>query len=74
MVLVKNGDFSNLYFLCNIGYENVFYDILESKNNFLFDKKKSSKSRKIDIFQRGYTMVLVQNGHFSNLSFLGNIG
>ena len=34
MVLVKNGDFSNLYFLCNIGYENVFYDILGEKSTF----------------------------------------
>ena len=25
----KNGDFSNFFFLRNIGQENVFYDILE---------------------------------------------
>ena len=27
----KNGRFSNFYFLCNIGQENVFYDILKRK-------------------------------------------
>ena len=27
----KNGHFSNLFFLGNIGQENVFYDILERK-------------------------------------------
>ena len=46
MVLVQNGHFSNLFFLGNIGLENVFYGILESKNNFLFDKKKKFKKSK----------------------------
>ena len=31
----KNGHFSNFFFLGNIGLENVFYDILERKNDFL---------------------------------------
>ena len=31
----KNGHFSNLCFLGNIGQENVFYGILERKNAFL---------------------------------------
>ena len=61
--------FFNLFFLGNIGQENVFYGILESKNNFLFDKKKSSKSRNIDIFSKGLVHRLVKNGHFSNLFF-----
>ena len=29
--LSKNGTFFNFYFLCNIGQENVSYDILEQK-------------------------------------------
>ena len=32
-----------------------FYDILERKNPFLGYKKRSSKSRKIDIFPKGLT-------------------
>ena len=48
----KNGRFSNFYFLCNIGKENVFYDILERKNPILGYKKKKFKKSK--------------NWHFSN--------
>ena len=40
-------------FLGNIGQENVFYNILERKNAFLAHKKRSSKSRKIEIFPKG---------------------
>ena len=31
---------------CNIGQENVFYDILEGKKTFLGYKKKQSKKSK----------------------------
>ena len=34
MVLVKKWPFFQLFFLGNIGQENVFYDILERKNAF----------------------------------------
>ena len=34
------------FFLCNIGLENVFYDILERKNAFLGYKNKKSKKSK----------------------------
>ena len=40
----KNGHYSNLFFLNNIGLENVFYDILEGKNAFLGDKNKRDKN------------------------------
>ena len=54
MVLVKNWPFFCIFFLGNIGQENVFYNILEQKNAFLGNKKKtSSKSRKIKIFSKG---------------------
>ena len=43
------------FFLGSIGQENVFYYILERKNAFLGYKKRSSKSRKIDIFPKGLT-------------------
>ena len=35
MVLVQKLQFFQLFFLGNIGQENVFYDILERKNAFL---------------------------------------
>ena len=53
MVLVKNGHFCQLCFLGNIGQENVFYDILKRKKALLAIKTTSSKSGKIDIFQKG---------------------
>ena len=55
MVLVQKWPFFQLFFLGNKGQENVFYDILERKNAFLGYKKKSSKSRKIEIFRTGLT-------------------
>ena len=54
MVLLQNWQFFHLFFFCNIGQENVFYDILERKNAFLGYKTRSSKSRKIDIFPKGF--------------------
>ena len=45
-----------IFFLCNIGQENYFYDILQWKSVFLGKKKtRSPKRRKIDIFQKGLT-------------------
>ena len=55
MVLVQKWPFFQLYFLGTIGQENVFYDILERKKTFLGYKKKSLKSRKIDIFPKEIT-------------------
>ena len=42
----KNVHFSNLFFLGNLGQENVFYDILERKNAFLGYKNKKFKKWK----------------------------
>ena len=53
MLLLREWQFIELFFLVNLGQENVFYDILERKNGFLGYKKRSSKSRKIDIFTKG---------------------
>ena len=57
MVLVQKWPFLQLFFLGNIGQENVFYDILERKNVFLGykNKKFEKNSRKIDIFPKGLT-------------------
>ena len=38
--------FPTLFFLGNIGQENVFYDILEQKNTFKAYKNKKSKKSK----------------------------
>ena len=46
MVLVQKWPFFQLFFLGNIGQENVFYDILEGKNTFLGYKNKKSKKSK----------------------------
>ena len=46
MVLIKYGHFSNFIFLGNIGHENVFYDILERKSDFLGYKNKKFKKSK----------------------------
>ena len=54
MVLVKNWPFFYLFFLGNIGQENVFYDILERQNAFLgYKNNKFKKSKKLRFFQRG---------------------
>ena len=51
---LKMAVFSKLFFLGNIGQENVFYEILERKNAFLgYKNKKLKKSKKLTFFQRG---------------------
>ena len=49
MVLVQKWPFFQLFFFCNIGQENVFYDIVERKNAFLrYKNKKFKKSKNCD--------------------------
>ena len=46
MVLVQKNPIFHLFFLGNIGQENVFSDILEGKNAFLsYQNKKFKKSK-----------------------------
>ena len=47
MVLVQKWPFFQLFFLGNVGQENVFYDILERKNAFLRYKNRKLKKSKI---------------------------
>ena len=70
----KNGHFSNFFFLGNIRQENVFYDILQRKNAFLAIKTSSSKSPKIEIFQKGLTHASGPKRAIFPIFFLGNIG
>ena len=75
MVLVEKWTFFRLFFLANIGQENVYYDILERRNTFLGYKiKKFQKVEKLTFFQRGEPMIWVQKCPFFQLSFLGKIG
>ena len=75
MVLVQKWPFFKLvFFLGNIGQQNVFYDILDRKNAFLRYEKKKLKKSKNWHFSKGVNPWLwSKNGHFSNLFFLGNI-
>ena len=67
--------FQRFFFLGNIGKENVFYDILQRKNAFLAIKTSSSKSPKIEIFQKGLTHGFgPKKWPFFQLLFFGNIG
>ena len=55
MVLVKKGPFFRLFFLGNIGQENVFYDILERKNVFLgYENKMVKKWKQCSRGEGGY--------------------
>ena len=75
MVLVQKWPFFQLFFLANIGQENVFYDILERKNVFLGYKNKKFKKSTNWHFSKGDTpWFWSKNGHFPNFFFLANIG
>ena len=55
MVLVQKRPFFQLFFLGNIGQENVFHYILERKYDFLGYKNKKFKQSKIDFVPKGLT-------------------
>ena len=61
MVLVQKWPFFKLFFLGNIGQENVFYDILERKKAFLGYKNKKFKKSKNSHFSKGLTHGFVPN-------------
>ena len=63
------------FFFCNIGQQNVFYDILQRKKSFLAYKNKKFKKSKNWRFSQGVNpWFWSKNGYFSKLFFLGNIG
>ena len=65
--------FFQLFFLGNIGQENVFYDILHRKNAFLAYKNKKVKKSKNWHFSNGVSpWFRSKNGQFSNFFLLGN--
>ena len=59
-----------IFFLANIGQENVFYDILEGKNAFLGYRNKKFKKSKNSHFPKGVNACFwSKNGHFSKFFF-----
>ena len=75
MLLVQKWPFFQLFFLGNIGQENVFYDILEGKNAFVGYKIKDFKNSENLYFSIGVKPWFCSKyGDFSNLFFLGNTG
>ena len=75
MVLVQKWPIFQLFFLGNVGQENVFYDILERKNAFLgYKNKKFKKSKNWHFFKGVNPWFWSKNGLFSNFFFSGNIG
>ena len=66
----KNGHFSNIFILGNIGQENFFYDILEPKNTFLsYKNTKFKKSKNWHFSKLVNPCFWSKNGHFSNFFF-----
>ena len=75
MVLVQEWLFFQLYFLGNIGQENVFYDILERKKDFLGYKNNKFKQSEYWYFSKGVNpWFCSKNGHFLHFLCLGIIG
>ena len=75
MVLVLKWPFFQLFFLANIGLENVFYDILERKNAFLGYKNRKFKKSKNGYSSKGVKRCFCStNRQFFNFFFLGDIG
>ena len=73
MLLVQKWPFWELFFLDNIGQENVFYDILERKNAFLGYKNKKFQKSKNWPFSKGINPCFwSKNGYFGNFFFRQN--
>ena len=69
-VLVQKCPFFQLFFLGNIGQENIFYDIIEQKKVFLGYKNKKLKKSKNWHFSKGVNQWLwSKHGHFSHFFF-----
>ena len=70
MVLVQKWSFFQLFFLGNICKENVFYDILERKNDFLgYKNKKFKKSKNAHFSKVVSPWFWSKIGHFSTFFF-----
>ena len=64
MVLVQKRPFFKLFFLGNLGQENVFYDILEQENAFLGYENKKFKNCHSNCHGFGPKMAIFQTVFF----------
>ena len=70
MVLAQKLPFSELFFLGNIGQENVFYGILQRKNPFQgYKNKKFKQSKNWHFSKRVNLSFWSKNGPFDNFFF-----
>ena len=70
MVSVQKWPFFELFFLGNIGHENILNDILERENAFLGYKNKKYKKSNNWQFSKGVNpWFRSKNGEFSNFFF-----
>ena len=70
MVLLQKWLSFQLFFLANIGQENIFYGILERKNAFLDYKNQKFKKTKKWQFSKGVNPLFwSKNGHLTNFFF-----
>ena len=70
LVLVQKWLLFQLFFLGNMGKQNVFYDILERKNAFLGYKNRNFNNLQNWHYSKGVNpWFWSKNYHFSNFSF-----
>ena len=70
MLLVQKWPFFQLFFLGNIGQENVFFNILERKNAFLgYKNKKFKRSKNWHFSKRVNPWFWSKDGHFPTFFF-----
>ena len=70
MVLVQKWPVFELFFLGNIGQENVFYDILERKNAFLgYKNNKFKESKNWNFSKEVNPWFWSKNRHISKFLF-----
>ena len=75
MVLVQTWLFFRLFFLGNIGQQNILYDIPEGKNSCPgYTKEKFIKSKNCYCVKGVNPWFWTKNGRFSNFFFFGNKG
>ena len=70
MVLVKKSPFFHVFFLGNIGHENVFYNILERKNvSPAYKNNRFKKSKNLDFLKGVNLWFWLKNSYFPCLFF-----
>ena len=74
-IFAQKWPFFQLFFLGNIGQENVFNDTLERKNAFQnYENKKFKKSKNWHLSKRVNPWFLPKNRYFAIFFLIGNIG